>query len=847
MAEKITERKEYRGLGYAPSISVPGLVETRPIAATRPPQTNELTKLAKSLGDFGETFANTQLRKAAREDQEAEQLATEALSSVALGGWVKDAQGNPVPKFGETPSGGDAGMDYRALAFKGTDDDLRGAYEKLGIPKEVTPAFYAYLRKGMAKSIAQEFKTRLIERTAEAANDYAAADGFNSQIMRQVIQEESRKIEDRFGKGWHLYAPEEVRAAEQSFIDATGSQIVEKREKAVNDNFKQSLLDVFTDPSLSDDEYYGKLSETIDEGFQNGVDVKERTSEAARLSVSSLLSKGNTGAASALTQKLIQGQIILGKSGKVPMLDAETEAELLRMVEAGEHKDRLNRNQRQQRMAQVMDADIQAFLLNKPNAGLQEIQKFVDGLLSKEIDLLENDDKGQPIRMTPSLFDKAVFNRDALTSMVLDAKNRSATRVELTSLIKKDIDDQIRIGTPKAVEAAKTALAENKNSLTSTDYQRLSERVKEAEALSEIEGAQNFDLELRAGMAALEPEAGIDPASPIGPTQEQTAILNNLNSEFFSKFKAAARENLRTWMEGHPNAKEDERRAATEKAISDARKTVIEEMTEKSVAANRMEQFKDAETLRASLHRDHGTFDNVFDLTERFDAQMSSKTLKIQEEGTAFLKTLAPSGFKKGETVEGKLKSLPLNLQRLLIAQRAKIADDYNKVVRSANRERSVLTKALMSGQKTEFSLLGIAQRKPFKKVLLTLDDQKELTTRLRDMLSHTGVTPQEVITKSLNVYILDANSTVKGAEAFKSLALQQTKFGEGDEEVSGLFNPYTTPMFQDTNQLRKLMKEEGDNTTIEKMMDSLGLENSAAMQKQFLDAQLQLLRSRGR
>ncbi len=79
MAEKITERKEYRGLGYAPTISVPGLVQTRPVAATRPPQTNELTKLAKSLGDFGETFANSQLRKAAREDQEAEQLAKEDL------------------------------------------------------------------------------------------------------------------------------------------------------------------------------------------------------------------------------------------------------------------------------------------------------------------------------------------------------------------------------------------------------------------------------------------------------------------------------------------------------------------------------------------------------------------------------------------------------------------------------------------------------------------------------------------------------------------------------------------------------------------------------------------------
>ena len=77
MAEKITQRKEYRGLGYAPAISVPGLIQTRPVAATRPPQTNELTKLAKSLSDFGETFGNSQLREAARKDKEAKELAKE--------------------------------------------------------------------------------------------------------------------------------------------------------------------------------------------------------------------------------------------------------------------------------------------------------------------------------------------------------------------------------------------------------------------------------------------------------------------------------------------------------------------------------------------------------------------------------------------------------------------------------------------------------------------------------------------------------------------------------------------------------------------------------------------------
>lgn len=839
MAEKITQRKEYRGLGYAPAISVPGLVQTRPIAATRPPQTNELTKLAKSLKDFGETFANSQLRKAAREDQEAEQLATEALSSVALGGWVKDAQGNPVPKFGNTPSGGDAGMDYRALAFKGTDEDLRGAYEKLGIPKEVTPAFYTYLRKGMAKSIAQEFKTRLTERSAEAARDYAAADGFNSQLMREVIQEESRKIEDQFGKGWYLYAPEEVRAAEQSFIDITGSQIVEKRKKAVNDNFKQSLLDIFTDPSLSDDEYYGKLSESIGEAYQNGVDVKERTSEAARLSVSSLLSKGNTGAAAALTQKLIQGQIILGKAGKVPMLDAETEAELQRMVEAGEHKDRLNRNQRQQRMAQVMDADIQAFLLNSPNAGLQEIQKFVDGLLNKEIDLLENDEEGQPIRMTPALFDKAVFNRDALTSMVLDAKNRSATRVELTSLIKKEFEDQINIGTPEAVGTAKTILTENKNSLTPTDYQRLTERVKEAEALSEIEGAQNFNLELKAGMAALEPEAGIDPESPIGPTQEQTALLNNLNSEFFSKFKATARENLRTWLKGNPKAPEDERRAATEKAISDARKTVIEEMTEKSVSQNRMEILKEDERVRAARIADsEGWWGRHFG-DQLSATRLANRSLANQEAGRAFLATL---NLKEGETVEAKIKSSPPALAASFRERREKLAAEQEFLSRNAQQKRLNLSKALLSGQR------DVRPGPGTKLVDLSNEERKSIINELREMLVHTGVTPQEVISKKLNIYELDLQGRVKDTRAFVGIDIAPKDFGteEGDK-TQILFNPYTTPMFQDTNQLRKLMKEEGDSTTIEKMMDSLGLENTAAMQKQFLSAQLQLLRSRGR
>ena len=229
MAEKITQRKEYRGLGYAPAISVPGLIQTRPVAATRPPQTNELTKLAKSLSNFGETFGNAQLRKAAVADEEAKGLAKEALASRAMGG-----------------GGAKGGVDVRAVAFSGTNEELQKQFESNLIPKEATPAFYAYLRRGMAQSIASDYAAGLTGRIKEAAvmGGANAEDVNNSALIEQIQHEESDKIREKFGNDWFLYAPEAATNVDQEFANAVHGQLLKNREEEANETFKKNFSDV---------------------------------------------------------------------------------------------------------------------------------------------------------------------------------------------------------------------------------------------------------------------------------------------------------------------------------------------------------------------------------------------------------------------------------------------------------------------------------------------------------------------------------------------------------------------------------------------------------------------------
>jgi len=811
MAEKITARKEYRGLGYAPAISVPGLIQERPVAATRPPATNQLTKLAKSLSDFGETFKNTALTKAARQDEEAKQAATEALSSRAMGGWIKDSEGEAL-----TPEA----QDIRSIAFTGTDEDLRKAFTANLVPKEATPAFYAYLKRGMAKSIAQEFNTRLNSRLSEAADVYRE-DGSvnNSQYIREVVQEESYSIKNQFGDDWFLYAPDEVRKVEQQFINTAQAKLLENRKKAGDEEFKRNIISSLENsPSLEDLE--SDLSIAATEGRRNGLDVKRLTSAATVTAVSKYLSRGHVDAARTLVDRL--QTMSLNRNGEeVPLLDAETEAQLEQMVEAGEHKQRLNRNQDQTRVAQVIAAEIQGWLLTHPNAGVAEQRAFVQQLLSKDVDLNRKDDEGNPITVTPTMFDTALFNKNTMLAEVLESKNRSAVRVELTNMVQKDIEDLIGKLDPAKVEEANEKLKENRNSLPTQTYIRLKNQITEAQTLSVIDKAPQFGLEAKQGLALVESEVvGVDASLGLSNlTPAQRKALPDKRSEFLAKFKKQAQDNLRQWLKENPN-NEDENalRAATDEAITEARKSVIKEMSAPTVIKTMRDNFEEWERNRVgSIERD--PLGPNFLRSKRTPEALERRSITNIENGQKLIRRL---GLKKGETVDGKLKKINPAVAGILKARLADIAGEQRLIEKEARKHRSRATSTLTKGVWVPGyggPYGGIGATPGNYRKFKDLDERAVYIDRLRAALVHTGVTPEEVIAKTLK----------------EGVVLDPKKYGE----IEALFNPYTTPMFSSVKQLLELNTQE---ETIKKMAASLGIEPAVLVK-----AQLQLLRSQGK
>ena len=117
----------------------------------------------------------------------------------------------------------------------------------------------------------------------------------------------------------------------------------------------------------------------------------------------------------------------------------------------------------------------------------------------------------------------------------------------------------------------------------------------------------------------------------------------------------------------------------------------------------------------------------------------------------------------------------------------------------------------------------------------------------LRRTLIHIGVSPSEVINKKLILW------TYKDGVPHlpllgRGIDLTEKQYGDA---TKALFNHHTTPLFLSSKQLLELTEKgsKGEDDTIERMMKSLGFEypESASAQKEFLQTQLNLLRSRGK
>lgn len=914
MAEKITERKEYRGLGYAPSISVPGLVQTRPVAATRPPQTNELTKLAKSLGDFGETFANSQLRKAAIADDEAKQLAKEALSSVAMGGWVRGPDGKPVPKVSTTAGGISVGKDVRSLAFQGTDEDLSAAYAELGIPKAATPAFYAYLRRGMAESIASEFSTRLTARIKEAGR-LGTVDGDvnNSQIIREISQEESEKIRKQFGDNWFLYAPEAVRKAEQQFTIEAQAQLLENREEEANESFKKNFSDLLSraDSIENLDEDLTKL---IVPARNAGLPIKPLIAEASVSAVQKLLYKDTAGATAtarilveklgnavlntasknkpqdaasllkgvnrkgfsgeegelhletltqqalnwtaedlpgiletldqkadspvkAATQQIVRNRMEYVGSSKgraIPLLNQKAETILDDMLERAEDRDRANRENDIATLSNEIKQEMDAWSVSPEGRMASPDQAFakMGEILSMSFSLGRMDADGNPIMASPSEFDKTIFRPDRWNDDVLNWRRVSNARGELNDWVDKSIRGNLNKLTSEGIEAAKAALENNRASFTTTQVQSLERAVKDAELVSEIDrgvGRERWADEVAGLTEILTTQAGLTAADLAGlpPTSAKVIALQRKKVDTLTKFRKQAQRNFRNALATSPERPDENTlREITNEAITAARETITKEITAVDAVAAEKKSFKEAEQARQAAipgpwGPDFLARKGFFGFRKNYTGQvgLDRRSVDNMEVGRKLVAQVPGEG-----TLASRLAAMPNRARAETLGESLKKVAEEAVLIRDAAWHRRYDTTLRLA--------------------ITNYDDDKERDqdiAQLRRDLIHTGVTPEEVISKTIWLQKGGPQTVRERGKTRQAVMLEKKRFGD---EVA-LLNYATTPMFRDVDELLKLNNEEdNEDAAINKMIKSLGID--PALKKDFITTQLLLLQRRG-
>ena len=859
----------------------------------------------------------SQLRKAAIADDEAKQLATEALSSIAMGGWVRDEKGKPVPKFAHGDYGA-SGKDVRSLAFQGTDEDLSTVYAELGIPKEATPAFYTYLRRGMAESVAYEFSNRLTARIKEAGRlGNVDGDVNNSQLIREISQEESGKIREQFGDNWFLYAPEAVRKAEQQFTIEAQAQLLKNRGEEADAVFKQTFSRVLAN---SDDfeNFNENLAAHVTQARSRGLKVRELSAEATISTVDSLLRKGHVATARELVEKLdvrlftgpvpapqqpqdvasvtqgitdkmlegldrtgadgvasrakfesaaakllelksdsselkaeiksLEEEVAKGgtdraakqaavqlklfknrlaylestpttKRNTIPLLDEGTEKELGAMIERAEHNNRVHRTADRSRIEEVIKNRINAYRENNPQQTTEQAQAALQQILSQEVDLDRTDADGNPISISPMVFDKTLFNTNTWKSKLRAMEATDAAGRLRAEQTMKRIAELADRGDSESVEKLREHYDAFRNTLSENQTSRANAILKQAESLVEIEKTDRWSVETKQGLSAVETEVlGISTSYGLrDSTPAQEAALPNKNAEFLTKFRQRARANYRLYLEERPEGStEEDKQNAMDKAISNARASVIEEMKKEFEPVLVKDDFADYRKAWNSTTSEGealpggvpGWMRKGLGLDK--DPTQLKRRLVANESASLIALSRVPRG---NGTIYSRISSLPAYRRNAVIASFQKIQLENRALKTLALGDRKKAADILNAGE-WELEVLG----SPLTRKLSDTDVDR-LTDDLRNALAITGVTPKEVISGTLNEGVQLEEKTFEGRKS--------------------LFNPLLTPMFESSEQLLKMNKN--DEETIKQMAAKLKVDP-----KFLVSAQLRLLRTRG-
>ena len=307
---------------------------------------------------------------------------------------------------------------------------------------------------------------------------------------------------------------------------------------------------------------------------------------------------------------------------------------------------------------------------------------------------------------------------------------------------------------------------------------------------------------------------GLDPKA--GPA----IALQRRKVETLTKFRRQAQKNFREALAKHPERPDENTlRELTEQAISDARETVTTELTSKDAVETAKKSAKDWEQARQDAIPEPWGFDflagdGLFGAKKSYTGRdgLDRRSRDNMEEGRKLVAQIGGKG-----TLASRLAAMPNRARAQGLEASLKKVKEENRLIRDAAWQRRYAN----------------VQR-------LSTTDYTDDKARNRDMLQlrrdliHTGVTPEEVITGTI---WQQKRFPWQATQKRQAVMLAKRKFGD---EVA-LLNYATTPMFRDIAELEKLSQ---DGTTIDQMMESLGLKPE--LQLDFLSTQMLLIKSRG-
>ncbi len=846
MAEKITPRKEYRGLGYAPAVSVPGLVQTRPIGSPAPAQTNELLKLAKNLENFGDAFTSSALLQADINNKRAERLAKEDFVA-----WQNSYPGHafrePVgsqdalkPGFMMTfgKEGRIAVPDRRAqiLNISG-DDGLSDAITRGVIRPEATPAYIGYLKREAAKSIVSSKYSKLLERKI---NEAALFDPQNIDLearTRDFMQSVDQELQQAYGEKWHIWAPEEVAEARDQFIRSVESKHFDNRQQFENKTYVENLKNSFFDAD-SKDKFLENIQRLARLGQERGLDVTKLTGEAAISAVTELITKGFPEAARTLSERVQDAEL----SGVGFILDSKVQDQLEVLIENAE-RDQIKFNAQdkakateyiERRFAEearrlgrdMTKEEVSAFAIRLSKETLDTGRK-IQGQDGEPINLvidIENIDRGNKSFAWEAV---AVIGTDYLaTSKVLGHKDLNVSRA---------LEEMISNG---SFNEARNLLEQNREVLSAQSAAVFHRKIQVGQQLTKLSDHETYKELKGLALTALQKSMGIDSTSDATASQQSELVveLGGMMNRILKETKAE----MSQWLsqEANRQAGDDARHDRADEIFREKFEAIKGEVTAKPRNKDLFDTLRSEEAARRGQNlEEKGTWkDFWFDQKtpesrrkttgDEMDALLNNPLLKeLRTEGATFRSTV------------NKARAAAPGAVDTLVARHLQLVNKHREIKRDAQ----------LSAGKAGRKLLGAESAEDRKEILMDITKARQVA----------GFSAQEIATGRVQLLVNYTEEEAKGrgvsvddvyAHPGSTLNLQDLMKNPTAAADDPLINPFQVPLFVDMTELKRITNEDG-HPTLKSMLKNLGIQDDpeGVARKNLLNAQVLLLRRLGR